>query len=857
MATKRIETQLTIRAVDQYTGALRGMRTVTGKFATGVRTELSRLQGLRGPLKLIDDFKKQKVVVDKSARALAESRERVRQLEETIRTTKNPTAQMRREFDRARTAASRLEETHKRNRTTLGGLKTQMQRAGVDTSDLASEQRRLAGALDRGTTAFGRQVDRMKRLEVIQKRIADGRKQMDRSLATAANLTFVGGASIATGRRILTSVSAPVREAKEFESAMADVRKVVDFESPEAFKKMSQDILDLSTRIPIAADGLAAIVAAGGQSNIPREELLKFAEMAAKIGVAFDISADHAGTSMSEIKTALRLTLDETGSLFDAMNHLSNNSAARADKLLNFLNSAGADGAGFGFDETETLAIGAAMIAAGAGADTAATSFRNMGRALARGESATERQSSAMAALGLESTSVAKRMQRDAVGTTQDVLRRLSELPAHLRASTMSDLFGNEARELTKLLNNMKLMPDMLALVAKETEYLGSAQAEYEERAKATANNEELTANAWRELSTVAGETVLPVYNELLTLTRDILKSATAWIKEHPKLTKAVLLGGAALGTMAVAGGVLLTAAAALVGTLAVLKFGLVGLGARAVFAAGDVAGVATKFGLLRRLSPFRLSTLITPLKWTAKLIPKIGMKWVALAGPFALRTLVTAIKWTARLIPGIGWAVLAGELLWSLLLKKLPWDDWIDQIGWSNWFDFEWKDFLPEWSWDFIPTLDLSNLIKFPEMPEYFKADPQNRSGRNRRRVQSRASGGGFRSGPLLVGERGPERIWADRSGFVENNRQMMRALSVAQSARAAGVAAITAGLISAPAAASQVGGPSSQNLAVEIGSVNVYSTAPISDPSAHADAIAEKLGERVSAVIAASFEE
>ena len=39
----------------------------------------------------------------------------------------------------------------------------------------------------------------------------------------------------------------------------------------------------MSTRIPMAADGIGAIVAAAGQAGIAREELLRFAEDAAKI----------------------------------------------------------------------------------------------------------------------------------------------------------------------------------------------------------------------------------------------------------------------------------------------------------------------------------------------------------------------------------------------------------------------------------------------------------------------------------------------------------------------------------------------------------------------------------------------
>ena len=716
MADKRIKTELVIKAVDQYSSEIRNMTGVTGRFASKVRSEMGRMQDMRGPLRLIEDFRRQQAVVRKSADALDGANEKTRQLLATIRATENPTAAMRREFDRARTAAGRLEEKHRRNRAELRGLQGQMQSAGVNTSDLAGEQRRLASALDEANGKFARQAERMQRLKAMQDRIAEGRERMQRSLATAANLSFVGNASMQTGRRMLTGMSAPIMQAVEFESAMSDVRKVVDFESPAAFRAMSEDIMEMSTRIPIAATGLAEIVAAGGQSGVAQEELARFAEMAAKIGVAFDISAGQSGDAMASIKTAMALDLDQTGSLFDAMNHLSNKSAAQADQTLEFLNRAGADGSNFGFDSTETLAIGAAMIAAGGGADTAATSFRNMGRALTKGESATKRQGAAFGRLGLDASAVAKRMQEDAVGTTQDVLQRLSALPDHLRASTISDLFGDEARELTKLLNNMQLMPEMLALVAEETQYLGSAEAEYAERSRTTANNMQLLRNQTTRLGISIGEVVLPPLNEMLSKSQVFIDKLVAWTKENPKLTKTLVMGGVALGAMAVAGGFLLTAAAGLIGTMAVLRFGLVGLGARAVFAGGGLARLAGRFGVLRRLPRFALSALVTPLRWASGLIPSI--RWGALAGGLKWSSLIRPLTWLARgalrFIHPIGWAVLAGELGWHLLIKPLGWDEYLPSIDWSRvWGAFSWEGWLPEVDWsEFVSAIDWPDWV-------------------------------------------------------------------------------------------------------------------------------------------------
>ena len=42
----------------------------------------------------------------------------------------------------------------------------------------------------------------------------------------------------------------PIQAAMQFESTLADVKKVVDFDTPEQFQQMSRDILELSKNIP-------------------------------------------------------------------------------------------------------------------------------------------------------------------------------------------------------------------------------------------------------------------------------------------------------------------------------------------------------------------------------------------------------------------------------------------------------------------------------------------------------------------------------------------------------------------------------------------------------------------------------
>lgn len=714
MATRRIETQLTIRGIDRYSGMLKSMRRVTGGFSDKVRRDMGKLQAIRGPLRLIEDFRKQQSVVAKSGIELDRAKDRVKRLHQQIVAAKSPSAALRREFERARGASARLADSHHRNRQAMHRMLVEMRDARVDTSRLADEEQRLAGALRAGTAAMGPRVDRLRRLEALQARVAASRERMDKSLARAANLSFVGGAATQTGRRILSGMSAPVQQAMAFETAMSDVRKVVSFKSPTAFKDMSSDILALSTRIPMAADGLAQIVAAGGQADIPRKELLKFAEMAAKVGVAFDISADNAGESMAKVRTGLKLSLEDTGLLFDSINHLSNNMASDAPALVNFMRRAGGDGKVAGFQPRDMAAFGSAMIAAGAQADVAATSFRNMGKRLSRGEAATRGQHSAFKALGLEAVAVAKAMQDDSVGTTIDVLERIRSLPAHRQSAVMSQLFGDEARGLAMLVGNMDTLTDALDHVSDVKKFAGSADAEYAERAKTTANNLQLTRNQLTRLGVTIGEVVLPPFNEFLKNAQVVIDRMVEWTKAHPKLTKWLVTSGIALGGLATVGGAMLTVGAGLIGTLAVLRFGLVGLSARALFAAGDIAAITGRFAGLHRLKLFRLASLIAPLRWGARLVPAIP--WLARAGALKWATLIKPLKWIGRaglrFIPVIGWAVLAGELAWHLLIKPLGWDKYLPKINWRAAIGaFSWEGWLPKVDWS-----KLVSAISWPE---------------------------------------------------------------------------------------------------------------------------------------------
>ncbi|MBN9029097.1 MAG: phage tail tape measure protein [Rhizobiales bacterium] len=347
--------------------------------------------------------------------------------------------------------------------------------------------------------------------------------------------------AVGAGYALFNGLSAPVKAAIGFEEKMADIGKVVDFDTPKAFKQMGDDLRQMSLRIPIAAEGLADITAAAGQSGIANNDLLKFTELSAKVATAWGVTAKDAGDGLAKLKTSLGMTVDETASLADAINFLSNKTASEAPELLTFTKSVAPMASAFGFSADQAAALGAAMISSGFQADVAATSFLNMGLALSEGEGAKKGLRAALESIGLEAEDVAELLQQNAVGTLDDVLSRIRKLPKAAQASTLTGIFGKEARALTPLLTNEKLLAEVMGYVADKTKYAGSAQDEFEKRSKTTANALQIFKNQVSDLSISVGDALLPALNKIMDTVGPVITNISDLAQRFPQATAAIV----------------------------------------------------------------------------------------------------------------------------------------------------------------------------------------------------------------------------------------------------------------------------------------------------------------------------
>ena len=356
---------------------------------------------------------------------------------------------------------------------------------------------------------------------------------------------IVGAAAVAF------SLAQPIREAMQFESAMSDVRKVVDFDTPEQFAQMQQDILRMGRTLPMTHEGLAALVAAGGQAGLAREELAKFAEDAAKMATAFDgLSADDAGKMMANWRTAFKMSQDEVRTLSDQINYLSNVTASDTGTISDIVTRVGALGDVAGVSASSIAAIGTTMASVGVSSEIASTGIKNLMLSMVAGKQATNKQKAAYKRLGLSHMQVARGMQEDSQGTILKVLGSISKLSKVEQAATLQALFGKESiGAISPLLTNLDNLKNNLNSVSDATKYAGSMQKEFEARNKTTANSLQLAKNNVAELGINIGSILLPGINKALETINPLIGKFSDFANENKALIGTV----AAVGTGLVA----------------------------------------------------------------------------------------------------------------------------------------------------------------------------------------------------------------------------------------------------------------------------------------------------------------
>lgn len=546
----KLKLEVLFNATDKVSGPIKTIIGGSKSMAAALKKTNTELKDLESQQRKISGFRQLTSQSEKTAQSLAKNKQTIAELKEALKI--NPEAQETvTALARAEAAHKRLMSVQKSQSKELTGMAQEFNKAGIQMDRLNEEESDLKNKIHLTTMELNKQKESLGKHTEAQKKYEKMQERMGKANEMAKKGLMIAGAGAA-------ALAVPVKIAIDYESAMADVAKVVDGLKDEAGKitpaytAMSNQIVEMTTRLPMAAKDIAAIVAAGAQSGIAKNELLGFAESAVKMGVAFDITADQAGQSMAEMRAAFKMTQPQVIALADQINYLGNTSPNKADKIMEVVQRIGALGEVGGFASSSIAAMAASLTSVEP--DVAATGIKNIILAMTKGESATKGQVEAFEKLKLKSTDVAKNMQKDAEGTIATVLKAIQKLPKEEQVAVTNSLFGSEALPVVmQYSQGLDTLTKNLNAVSSASVYAGSMEAEYAARAATTANNIQLAKNQMAALGITIGNVLLPGVNSMIGSFNTVMSKVQAWAQANPAL--AGTLTKVAVGAIAIVGG--------------------------------------------------------------------------------------------------------------------------------------------------------------------------------------------------------------------------------------------------------------------------------------------------------------
>lgn len=632
-----VEHSLTFQLAGKLASSLSQAFSSAGGLVGGLSSKLSELEAEASQVGALVNHRK---AVLKASAAYRQAKAKLDELESEMSRVGVPTKKMAVAHQKAKDAVERC------------SVKLEAEKQKLDRIPSAS-----ASAESSIVTLRKRQKELGDQIDVTRRKIEANAKGMQRFGAAAGKMTLGIGAFKGLGAAassVKSAISGPVQASMKMEDAIADLAKVSDF-TPEGLERMKRELERMSLTIPMSADGLAQIAAAAAGAGVAQKDLLGFTEQAAKMAVAFDMTAEQAGTMMSKWQSGMKLSVQETYALADAVNGLSNNNAALASQIGDAIQRYGALGKVAGLSEKQTAALATSLIASGASSETAATGMKAFMGTLAKGAQLSDKQQAAFANIGIgDVKQLQKDLQKDAPGAILRVLDGLKKnIPEDKRTMYLNVLFGETGSEaIGPLLQNIEALRGNFDLVGDATKTAGSMEKEFAARAATTSNSLQLLKNSADFVARSFGDQFLGPIREGATYLGDLAFAAGEYVRNNKETVKTVLKVSAALGGMLSAAvavkGVVYTLSAAMdvwrgVCALSTTAMKLTTAVGRGLAVTGRLLGGAFSFA----------GKALTGIAWGASRAAMIAWKIACVSAGVAAEA-------TAVLVKGLGFAIKA-----------------------------------------------------------------------------------------------------------------------------------------------------------------------------------------------------
>lgn len=564
--------QATVELIDRMTAPLQSMSSQADRLTQAFRQTNGEMRSLQNQQRLISTFHSQSAAVRQTQTEFSQAHARLATLRQQMQATANPSQTLVRNFQQAERTVERLNERLQSQNQTLTQTRDRLNALGMNTSNLAADEQRLAQAINRTNTELEQRRRRMEQVQQIQERYHRQQEKLQ-NIRNTSTAVAVGGA---------VALALPIKEYAQAEDAAMGLKvSMMDATGKVApeFEKINALAERLGTSLPGSTAEFSGMMAKLVQQGISFKDILGgVGEASANLAVVMKMPFADAAEFAAKMQDATKTSAKDMTALMDVIQK----SYYLGVDSTNMLSGFSKLSAGMSTIRMQGLEGAKAMAPLLVMADQASMAGESAGNALSKVFAAmlnTKQIEKATKGTGIKLDFTNGKGEFGGLENMYKELEKIRNLPTADRNALVGQLFGNDS-EVLGILNNV----------------LSKGQAGYDETIAKMEKQAALQQRVNAQLSTLTnlwdsakgtfssvmasfGEALAPDIKNLVEWITSITEKIGAWAKANSELATTIMRVLAGIVALAAVMAVLATAALTIIGPIALLRTAMVTIG--------------------------------------------------------------------------------------------------------------------------------------------------------------------------------------------------------------------------------------------------------------------------------------